>query len=58
MTGNPEFRDTWGGDANQPELKKFTQEDPIRLIDQLKSGLFYLINLIDTEILRQETKNT
>jgi len=55
-TGNPEYRDIYGGDSNQPQIKKFTQEDETLLTKQLHSGLFYLINLIDTEILRLATK--
>lgn len=51
-TGNPEFRDIYGGSKNQPQIMKFTQEDVTMLLNQLKSGLFYLMNLIDTEILR------
>lgn len=57
MTGNPEFRDMYGGDPNQPEIKKFIQEDLKLLTSQMKSGLFYLMNFIDTLILRQETGN-
>lgn len=41
---------------SQPEVKKFEQEDTSLLATQMKSGLFYMINLIDTEILRTETK--
>jgi hypothetical protein len=52
VSGNPEFRDIYGFDEDEPRLRPFEQENPETLKRMVASGAFYLINFIDTEILR------
>jgi ATP-binding cassette subfamily A (ABC1) protein 3 len=58
VTGNPEYRDIYGFDEEEERLLPFEQENLGVLKNMIKSGAFYLINYIDTEILRQETGDT
>ena len=54
-SANPDFYDTinFGRDQNQP----FKEEDDEWFQFQLKSGMFYMVNLIDTMILQEATSN-
>lgn len=58
LTGNPEFRDLYGFDDEEERVAKFEQEDRNSVLRNVKSGMFYLINYIDTEILREEESDT
>lgn len=52
-TGNPEFHDVLSFD--EPQLVKFEYESKDTWNRQIKSGLAYLMNFIDTEILKIST---
>jgi hypothetical protein len=55
VTGNPEFRDLYGFDEDEPKRAEFEVESKGKFAKSYKSGMFYLVNFIDTEILRIES---
>lgn len=57
MTGRPEYRDLFGFARSEKRLTKFRYEADKNLKRNFRGGVYYLINYIDTEILRHETSN-
>ena len=55
VTGRPEKRDLYGFDDDDDPVRAFEYENEGAFKRQIRSGMFYLINYIDTEILRAET---
>lgn len=57
LTGNSEYRDLYGFDEEEERVRPFEIESFEYLKRNIKSGMYYLINFIDTEILRLVTSN-
>ena len=55
LTGRPDYRDLYGFDDQEDRVAPFQIEAPDILKRNIRGGMYYLINFIDTEILRYET---